>query len=262
MALQWYYRLGGTGSGLTQAQQDNNIKCVYGCLNSYGWSKEAIAGACGCMLAESGYNPGIYESSSGGTINNLPYFPGGMGLCQWTDYPAYSGTYPNPLPFHAQQEGKNWWDGSFQCWLMTKANDSSYTPMGYGQGPRWGWSERSAYPVNMSFNTYIHTSSYSIEDMVRCWYYCFESHYAAGDPGSIRLNAGVHAYNLIKNLTPEIPEGYIDGGGGTDPEPPTPTTPKRGNAWWCPKSSWCDTCGFEKLCGKELQCTEFLKTEV
>ena len=86
----WIYRIGGTGTTLSQDEQDNNILCIYDALNRYGWSKVAIAGACGCFQQESSYNPGIYETSHGGTLNNLPYFPGGMGLAQWTDYPAYT----------------------------------------------------------------------------------------------------------------------------------------------------------------------------
>ena len=67
----WIYRIGGTGTTLSQDEQDNNILCIYDALNRYGWSKVAIAGACGCFQQESSYNPGIYETSHGGTLNNL-----------------------------------------------------------------------------------------------------------------------------------------------------------------------------------------------
>ena len=66
MALTWAYRIGGTGTTLTAAQRDNNILCIYGAMSRYGFSTAAIAGMCGCFFAESGFNPGIYETSHGG----------------------------------------------------------------------------------------------------------------------------------------------------------------------------------------------------
>ena len=144
MAREFVYRIGGSDTGISQADQDNNILCIYDQLaGNYGWTDIAVAGACGCFHEESGFNPGIYESSSGGTLANLPYFPGGMGLAQWTDYPAYTGQYPNPLPWAAMRDGYNWYDGIYQCYLMTKADDLTYTDMGYGQGARWGWQTSS-----------------------------------------------------------------------------------------------------------------------
>ena len=117
MALTWAYRIGGTGTTLTAAQRDNNILCIYGAMSRYGFSTAAIAGMCGCFFAESGFNPGIYETSHGGNLNNLPSFHGGMGLAQWTDYPAYSGTYPNPLPWSADQERRI---GHIQQWATDR----------------------------------------------------------------------------------------------------------------------------------------------
>ena len=73
MPRTFVYRIGGSGTALSQADQDNNIHCIYDELKgNYGWSDEAIAGACGCFHEESGFNPGIYETSHGGTLNNLP----------------------------------------------------------------------------------------------------------------------------------------------------------------------------------------------
>ena len=81
MPRSFVYRIGGSGTALTQAEVDNNIMCIYDELaGRYGWSTKAIAGACGCFYEESMMNPGIYETSHGGNLNNLPYFPAGWGL--------------------------------------------------------------------------------------------------------------------------------------------------------------------------------------
>ena len=60
-----------------------------------------------------------------------------MGLAQWTDYPAYTSQYPNPLPWAAMRDGYNWYSGEYQCYLLTKATDPTYTDMGYGWNYSW-----------------------------------------------------------------------------------------------------------------------------
>lgn len=207
MAREFVYRIGGSGTGLTQAEQDNNILCIYDQLaGNYGWTKEAIAGACGCFHEESGFNPGIYETSHGGTLNNLPYFPGGMGLAQWTDYPAYTGQYANPLPWAAMRDGYDWYDGIYQCYLLTKATDPVYTDMGYGQGARWGWQTSSSYP-SISFDAYKQFTG-SITDAVTYWFYDLEWHYYE-IPDWVdfpaRVAWGEYAYELMSGHTPEPP---------------------------------------------------------
>lgn len=219
MAREWIVKIGGTGTVLTQDEKDNNIMCIYGALKQYGWSDKAIAGACGCFHEESGYNPGIYETSHGGTLNNLPYFPGGMGLAQWTDYPAYTSQYPNPLPWSAETEGEPWYNGNFQCWLMTKCNDSDYTSMGFGQGARWGWQKSSRYP-SIDFETYIHADNLSIDQMTEYWFYDYEWHYWVVPPEvdlQARKRWAQYAYDLFQGKSPEVPEG---GGTPTDPTHP------------------------------------------
>lgn len=229
------YRIGGTGTILNQTEQDNNIMCIYGELKAnYGWSDEAIAGACGCFHEESHFNPGIYETSHGGNLNNLPYFTGGMGLAQWTDYPAYSGTYPNPLPWSADREGKDWWDGIFQCWLMNKAPDDNYTSMGYPDGPRWGWMQSPDYASdNMPWNSFINYTG-SISQACRTWFFCFEWHasealaYQLLGPTCItdRINWAQYCYDLFHGQTPDPP------GPGPGPGPgPSPTTTKKMPLW-------------------------------
>lgn len=174
------YKIGGSGTGISEADQRQNVSAIQAVLTGYGWNLTAIAGAVGCFVEESGLNPGIYETSHGGDLSNLPYFPGGMGLAQWTDYPAYTATYPNPLPWSANKEKKNWWDGNFQCWLLTKADDDAYTSMGYGQGPRWGWQTSSSYP-SISFSEYQKLNGNTgadIDKATEFWFYDMEWHYS------------------------------------------------------------------------------------
>lgn len=233
MPRQFVYVIGGSSAILPQADQDNNILCIYDQLKgNYNWSDEAIAGACGCFHEESAYNPGIYETSHGGNLNNLPYFPGGMGLAQWTDYPAYTSQYPNPLPWSADQENQDWWDGIFQCWLMTKADDATYTSMGYGQGPRWGWMAGSGshtYPY-ISFSDYINnTQNMTIEQATLYWFYDFEWHWDEVPPEvsiTARVQWAQYSYDLFHGLSPDPP------GPGPGPGPsPTPSTGRKMPLW-------------------------------
>lgn len=217
MPRTFEYIIGPSGTTLTQAQVDNNILCIMDNLvGQYGWTKEAVAGCCGCFFEESGMNPGIYESGYGGDLSNLPYFPGGMGLAQWTDYPAYTATYPNPLPWAAQRDGVNWYDGNFQCFLCTMAEDPTYTDMGYGEGARWGWQTSSSYP-SISFSQFKSWTG-SIEDAVKYWFYDFEWH-DDSIPSWVdfpaRVRWGEYAYQLMQGETPQppgpIPTGNLQG---------------------------------------------------
>lgn len=229
MPRQFEYLVGGTlDVELTQAQQDNNILCIMDELEGrYGWTKQAIAGACGCFHEESHYNPGVYETAHGGNLNNLPYFPGGMGLAQWTDYKPYTATYPNPLPFWAERDGYNWYDGVYQCYLMTKATDPTYIDMGYGQGARWGWLTDASYP-SISFEAYKSFTG-SIRDAVTYWFYDFEWHDDKLAPWvdfEARTAWGEYAYQLMQGQTPDPP------GPGPGPGPgPTPGTRKKMPLW-------------------------------
>lgn len=206
MPRSFVYRIGGSGTGLTQAEEDNNILCIMDNLvGQYGWTKQAAAGACGCFHEESGMNPGIYETSHGGNLNNLPYFPGGMGLAQWTDYPAYTAQYPNPLPWAADRDNKAWYDGNFQCYLMTQCENPVYTDMGYGQGARWGWQTSASYP-SISFAAYKQITN--VADAVKYWFFDFEWHYSE-IPDWVNFPArvawGEYAYQIMEGQTPEPP---------------------------------------------------------
>ncbi len=235
MALTWYYKKGGTGTYLTQAQIDNNMKCAYGKLSSYGFSLEAVAGMIGCFMEESRMNPGIYETAHQSSLDDSSvYFAGGVGLAQWTDYPAYTASYPNPLLWSANKEGKNWWDGNFQCWLLNQANNSSYTAMGYGQGSRWGWQKVSGY---YTWNwDYFKSYTGSVTEACMAWFYEFEWHGAnsesylnsIGVSLSNRRQWAQYAYDLLNGLSPEVPGGSTDPEGGDEPGSEDPSDPGQG----------------------------------
>lgn len=63
---------------LTPEQMETNGLYVGSFLSSHGWSVHAIAAILANMQAESGVNPGIYESLDSGSTTN------GFGLVQWT----------------------------------------------------------------------------------------------------------------------------------------------------------------------------------
>lgn len=69
-----------------------------------GYSKEAAAGVLGNIEAESGFRVDAIEG--GYTADN-----GGIGLCQWTNYPRSSGKGRNAnLKAYASSKGKEWTD--------------------------------------------------------------------------------------------------------------------------------------------------------
>lgn len=200
------YHVGPTYSyTMSQEEIDNNILAVYERMTGYGWTIDAIAGMCGCLMAESTMNPGVFEGDSTAQITNYPYYGGGVGLAQWTDYPPYQEQYPNPLLWHAQQEGQLWFDGNFQCYLFTKADDTSYTSMGYGQGPRWGWQQSQSYPSE-SFTDFINSEEGTWSNACLYWLFCFELH--SFDPATVgslitpRINNARYAYELISEYAP------------------------------------------------------------
>lgn len=228
MAYSFIYRLVdsyGQGGALSQSEVDNNMHAVYDRMAGYGFTLQAVCGMLGCFHEESNVNPGSYENSHGGSLSTLPYFAGGLGMAQWTDYPAYTLQYPNPLPWSADREGRDWYDGDFQCWLLTKADDASYTSMGYGQGPRWGWLTDASWGADvMSWSQYQNYIG-SLAQATRTWFFCFEWHGTEQDaydrlgPNCItdRINWANYAYDLLRGYDPDPP------GPGPGPGPgPTP----------------------------------------
>lgn len=205
--MNFITKIGGTGTLLNASEMEHNIKAIHTELKKYGWTDEAIAGACGCFYAESGFNPGIYETSHNGNLKHLPFFPGGMGIAQWTDYPAYTSKYPNPLAYHAYKENRDWYDGEFQCWLLNQCDNMSYTDMNYGQGPRWGWQTSNKYP-SISFSKYKNSKEDPVT-LCKYFFFCFEWHYHIVPSGYLetRYKWAKKSYQIIKNIndTPATP---------------------------------------------------------
>ena len=68
---------------LTAEQQQQNAKYIHSFLNSNGWSLNAVAAILGNMQAESGLNPGRWQSDAVGNT------AAGYGLVQWTPATKY-----------------------------------------------------------------------------------------------------------------------------------------------------------------------------
>lgn len=68
---------------LTAEQQQQNAKYIHSFLNSKGWKLNAIAALLGNMQAESGLNPGRWQSDIVGNT------AAGYGLVQWTPATKY-----------------------------------------------------------------------------------------------------------------------------------------------------------------------------
>lgn len=81
---------------------------VWVALRTQGFSEYATAGAMGNIEGESGFEPDSVED--GYTVEN-----GGIGICQWTNYPRDSGQGNNTnLRLYAESEGKDWSDIDIQ----------------------------------------------------------------------------------------------------------------------------------------------------
>lgn len=68
---------------LTQTQMETNAQYITQVLRGWGWSDQAIAATLANMQAESGINPGVYESHDSSSTTN------GYGLVQWTPNTKY-----------------------------------------------------------------------------------------------------------------------------------------------------------------------------
>ena len=68
---------------LSTAEMETNARYINKYFLNNGWSQNAIAGMLGNMQAESGFNPGIWQSNDVGNTS------GGFGLVQWTPATKY-----------------------------------------------------------------------------------------------------------------------------------------------------------------------------
>ena len=199
---------------LTEAEKQNNAKLIYNALSSYGWNLTAISGALGNMTRESTLNPGACETGRGIPRGTSQHYAGGLGLIQWTDYPAYSGNV-NPLLWYAVQVGRNWYDGALQCYLLNECDNPDITDCGMGEGPRWGW-QQGPWPSI----TYAAYKSYSgtPEDAAMYFYHCCEAHTILDD-GTLtaRKQWARYWYDYFTGTVPEPPDPF------DPPQPPVPS---------------------------------------
>ena len=215
--MAWAVRVSDTASGvqLTDDQKENNATIFAQNMSGYGWLLEAICGALGNMETESSLNPGACEIDRGIPSGGILY-GGGLGVIQWTDYPAYTATKPHPLLWASQHEGKTWYDGDFQSWLLTQAENLEITSCGLSEGARWGWQESSSYP-SISFNEY-QKLQVTPEECAEYFFFCMEWH-SFPDDGTLPLRK-------------ERARKWYDFFGGVLP-PPTPGLRTRSKDYWC-----------------------------
>lgn len=212
-SVSWVTRVSDVASvaNLNSMERANNALCVYSALHGLGWSDVAIAGALGNMETESTINPGACEYGHGVPSATTLRYPGGLGLIQWTDFPAYTGQNVNPVLWYASKQGKTWSNGTFQCQMLNKADDPSVTSCGMSEGARWGWQTSSSYP-SIAFSAYKTINS-SAGTAAEYWYYDMEMHstYAASLPQ--RKRQAEAWLNYIQQHRNDYPDDTTGGGG-------------------------------------------------
>lgn len=166
---------------LSQAEMENNALEVTAFGYANGWTKNAISAILGNMQAESGINPGIWES--------LTPYGGGYGLTQWTPYTKYSNW--------ATSEGYTWQDNGqaeMERIAYEAANDL-----------QWFYNaEVDRYPP-MTFAQFL-VSNDHIYDLSNYWLWFYEhplDPYAGTQ--AIRQGYTQNWYNFIPDPGPQPP---------------------------------------------------------
>ena len=72
---------------LSLSQMQSNVAEIWNYLGARGWTRYAVAAACGNMQKESTINPGIWENL---TPTTTPDINVGYGLVQWTPWNKYA----------------------------------------------------------------------------------------------------------------------------------------------------------------------------
>lgn len=167
--------------GLTESEQENNARIIWGDLSAAGFTLNSICGMLGNMSQESGLNPQAWQ-----TLNNPK---GGMGLVQWT--PA------TKLIVWCNNRGINYKDGDSQLSriLYEFANDIQYI-------------STSDYPLSASD---FMSSTQSPEYLTRAFF----ANYERGNPAKAnmdyRISRANYYYTLFSGQEPPEP--------GPGPEP-------------------------------------------
>lgn len=82
--MAWVYKESNNVDPLSLSEKQNNALLIYGQLNGYGWSLNAISGLLGNIERESYINPAQWQI--GYTIGSTS---AGFGLVQWTPSSKY-----------------------------------------------------------------------------------------------------------------------------------------------------------------------------
>lgn len=202
---EWVIRISDklSVSDLSDSEMETNALNVAYNLTQMGWTQSAIAGALGNIDKESSINPGACESNRGIPAPYSIYYGGGLGLIQWTDYPAYQKQRVHPLLWYADHVSGNWWDGNLQCDLMDKADDSSITSCGGSEGALWGWMRPSsgAYITFSDYKSFTGTP----EQAAEYWLYDLER---PGDYSVLNERQVIarYWYDFLDGKMPERPD--------------------------------------------------------
>ena len=173
-----------------------NEEKVWYTLREAGFSEYAVAGAMGNIYQESGFRNDIVEY--GYTDSN-----GGIGLCQWTNYPRDSGQGRNAqLKAYAQSKGKEWQDADTQVeFLLTEL-----TPGGSGPAQGYASYQLASYK---GYNGDMWKNASSPEEAAVAFCWSFER---PGSPNlSVREQKAREYYEQFKGKT--RPEGAASSGG-------------------------------------------------
>lgn len=203
---EWVTKISDTPaqSVLTQSEMEQNALNVMAILcKDYYWSLTAVAGALGNMQVESHINPGACEWYRGVPSSSSLYYGGGLGLIQITDYRPYIKEHVHPILWCADYANENWWDGKFQCQMLTMATNSIWTACGEGVGALWGWMESPTYP-SIPFNDYIGYTG-TPDEAAEYWYYCMESHMTEQYELEARKSNALYWYDFLLDKDPDIP---------------------------------------------------------
>lgn len=205
---EWVVRISDKASELTlsEPERNNNAYCFFSEMSNKGWTLEAICGALGNIRLESTINPGACEINRGQPRVGSLYFGGGLGLIQWTDYPAYVQQYVNPLLWYANRVNGSWWSGNLQCDLIDLADDPVITDCGEGQGARWGWLNNShAYLPYSEYKAYTG----SVADAAEIFMWSMER---PGDSSTLsqRQFYASYWYDYLGGMTPDTPTDPTD----------------------------------------------------
>lgn len=137
--MAWIYKVTNKAGQMSQSDMENNALEVYGQLDSYGWTLNAICGVLGNMTKESYINPA--QTQIGYPVGTMK---GGYGLVQWTPASKYKNW--------ATKNGHDITDGYWQLFdLDTQAHGTEYI-------------KKSAYPLTYSeFKASEETPAYLTE---------------------------------------------------------------------------------------------------